>query len=111
MTKYEECFICITSLCPKCLPFGHGNKYRGLIPACNKCQNKYKHKTKDISGDTNDEKSSYSTVTEANAKSNAVISQSLTIHRSKLDFIEQRSSVLATGKVFERGYCIMDRLL
>ena len=38
-----------------------------------------------FSSGTNDEKNSDFTVTEPNIKSNAVIGQSLTIHRSKLD--------------------------
>ena len=44
INKYEECFICIVKICPKCLPPDHGNKHKGLIPVCNECREIHKNK-------------------------------------------------------------------
>ena len=46
MSEYAECFICLTKMCLRCLPYEYENSHRGLIPVCSGCQERHKNKSK-----------------------------------------------------------------
>ena len=54
MNSYAECFICLNKICPKCLLHDHKNNHKGLIPACNGCQEKYRNKAKNANTNRDD---------------------------------------------------------